>query len=124
MRLSREQARDFSEAHSEGLHDDLPREGCPDCEGRELRSYPTQAQLDEEAGRDAGLTSSELPMPLHPEEHQHPEECSMVFQGHVAAPGYGVAYECSTCGRPWLKIGSAWADPREQVYELSPEDVV
>ena len=59
-----------------------------------------------------------------PQEHTDPEECTLVYQGHVAAPGYGVAYECEVCGRPWLKIGSGWADPRERVYELSPEDVV
>jgi hypothetical protein len=31
MRLAAE-ARDMAEAHAEGLHDDLPREGCPECE--------------------------------------------------------------------------------------------
>lgn len=39
--VTREQARGMQDAHIEGLHDELPREGCPECEGRELRSYPT-----------------------------------------------------------------------------------
>lgn len=72
--------------------------------------------VKKEAGRDASLSSSG--------EHLSPEACTLVFQGQVAAPGYGVAYECSECGRPWLKVGSSLVDPREQVYELSPEDVV
>jgi hypothetical protein len=45
MRISREQAQDMSDAHAEGLHDGLAREGCPDCEDRPLTSYPTAAQL-------------------------------------------------------------------------------
>jgi hypothetical protein len=42
---TREQAKDMSHAHAEGYHADLPREGCPDCEGRELRNYPRAADL-------------------------------------------------------------------------------
>lgn len=38
--ITRAQAEDMADAHVEGLHDDLPREGCPECEGRDLRSYP------------------------------------------------------------------------------------
>jgi hypothetical protein len=41
---TREQAADMAEAHDRGLHDDLPREDCPECEGRELRSYPRQTE--------------------------------------------------------------------------------
>lgn len=37
--VTREQARDMADAHSEGLHDFL-REGCPDCEARPLSDYP------------------------------------------------------------------------------------
>ena len=36
----RHEARDFADAHAEGLHDGAPREGCPDCEGRPLTDYP------------------------------------------------------------------------------------
>jgi len=60
-------------------------------------------------------------------EHQEAQGCTdrtRVYQGHVAAPGYGVAYECSVCGRPWLKLGAGWVDPSTGPYELSPEDVV
>ena len=57
-------------------------------------------------------------------EHDDPEHCTLVFVGHVAAPGYGVAYECSECRRPWLKLGPSFVDPREQPYELQPEDVI
>jgi len=43
--ITREQASDMEDAHAQGSHDELPREGCPACEGRELRSYPTAAQV-------------------------------------------------------------------------------
>lgn len=39
--ITREQARDMAAAHAEGLHAEIPREGCPECEGRELREYPS-----------------------------------------------------------------------------------
>jgi hypothetical protein len=84
--------------------------------GRDLTPPP-----DEEASRQAGLPSSEEPSWT---EHQRVEDCTLIYQGHVAAPGYGVAYECEECGRPWLKLGSGYVDPRAQVYELSPEDVI
>lgn len=29
-----DEQREFSDAHAEGLHDDLPREGCPECKRR------------------------------------------------------------------------------------------
>lgn len=28
---TREQIQDFADAHAEGLHDEVPREFCPDC---------------------------------------------------------------------------------------------
>ena len=43
--ITREEARDMAEAHAQGLHADLPREGCPECEGRELRDYPRAADV-------------------------------------------------------------------------------
>jgi len=48
--ISREEATDMSQAHAEGWHtppDGVPREGCPECEGRTIASYPTAAQLRE-----------------------------------------------------------------------------
>jgi len=45
MKLYREQAEDMLDAHLEGLHDDLPREGCPECEGRDLKDYPRAPKL-------------------------------------------------------------------------------
>ena len=48
MRITREQAEDMADAHAQGLHDELPREGCPECEGRELRDYPRAEQPDHE----------------------------------------------------------------------------
>lgn len=45
--ITREEARDMAEAHGEGWHADLPREGCPECEGRELREYPPAAEVEE-----------------------------------------------------------------------------
>jgi hypothetical protein len=43
--VTREQARDMADAHSEGLHSKDPRQFCPDCEGRELSSYPLAARV-------------------------------------------------------------------------------
>jgi hypothetical protein len=57
-------------------------------------------------------------------EHERVDDCDLEYQGHVAAPGYGVSYRCKTCSRPWLKIGPNYVDPRERVYELRPEDVI
>jgi hypothetical protein len=50
------QARDMAEAHAEGMHADLPREGCPECEDRPLKSYPREkdiarAELKDRKGR-------------------------------------------------------------------------
>jgi len=42
--ITREEAQDMSDAHAEGLHDDLKREGCPECDRRELSSYPPAKQ--------------------------------------------------------------------------------
>lgn len=64
------------------------------------------------------------PGPEEPAEHSEASECDLVYEGHVGAPGYGVSYKCRTCGRPWLKVGQGFVDPREAVYELSPEDVI
>jgi hypothetical protein len=57
-------------------------------------------------------------------EHERVSDCTLVYEGHVAAPGYGVSYRCDECGRPWLRIGTAYHDPREQLFELRPEDVI
>jgi hypothetical protein len=56
-------------------------------------------------------------------EHPVLDDCDLVYEGHIAAPGYGVAYHCRSCGRPWVKVGTRYIDPRESVIELSPEDV-
>lgn len=45
MVITREEARDMEQAHAEGYHDELPREGCPTCSDRELSSYPTAAEI-------------------------------------------------------------------------------
>lgn len=57
-------------------------------------------------------------------EHESVDDCTLAYVGHVAAPGYGVSYVCSSCERPWLQIGTAFVDPREGPYELQPWDVV
>lgn len=50
--ITREEARDMEQAHAEGLHDELPRSGCPTCDRRELSSYPThETMLTREAAR-------------------------------------------------------------------------
>lgn len=43
MTITREEAESMAQAHAEGWHtppDGLRREGCPECEGRDLREYP------------------------------------------------------------------------------------
>lgn len=40
--IYRDEARGFSDAHADGLHDEAPRQFCPECEGRELSSYPVR----------------------------------------------------------------------------------
>jgi hypothetical protein len=35
-----EQARDMEEAHAQGYHDEIPREGCPECEDKRNRVGP------------------------------------------------------------------------------------
>lgn len=50
MIITREEAEDMAQAHAEGWHtppEGLPREGCPECEDRPLRDYPTSKQLRE-----------------------------------------------------------------------------
>jgi hypothetical protein len=37
---SREELRDFEDAHAQGLHDDLPRDWCPECERQRGRVGP------------------------------------------------------------------------------------
>lgn len=44
--VSREEARDMADAHAEGLHADLPRDFCPECEGRDLSTYPLVRDLE------------------------------------------------------------------------------
>jgi hypothetical protein len=47
--ITREQARDMADAHAEGLHtppEGVPREGCPECEDRDLRSYPLAKDVE------------------------------------------------------------------------------
>ena len=36
----------MSQSHAEGWHLTFPREGCPDCDGRDLSSYPPFAHGD------------------------------------------------------------------------------
>lgn len=45
MKITREEAQDMSEAHADGLHEEWPREGCPDCEDRPLSSYPPSNKI-------------------------------------------------------------------------------
>jgi ribbon-helix-helix CopG family protein len=47
MRISRELAADMAIAHGAGNHDNVRREGCPECEDRPLRDYPSAAELAE-----------------------------------------------------------------------------
>src|SRR4051812_4381536 len=47
----RDEAVEMSEAHAEGLHSppEIPREGCPERDRRELSSYPPRPKGDEKA---------------------------------------------------------------------------
>jgi hypothetical protein len=41
MRITREEAREMADAHGSHIPPDgIPREGCPECEGRDLSEYP------------------------------------------------------------------------------------
>lgn len=33
----------MAEAHAEGMHENAPRDGCPECLGRDLSTYPPAA---------------------------------------------------------------------------------
>jgi len=49
----------------------------------------------------------------------------MEYVGHIAAPGYGVAYRCMVCDAPRVRLGSTMIDPRDHdPIELSPADVI
>lgn len=58
--VTREQARGMQDAHNEGYHDELPREFCPDCTGRELRSYPTAFSISNKE-KDSAKSNRENP---------------------------------------------------------------
>jgi hypothetical protein len=48
----------------------------------------------------------------------------MRFVAHIAAPGYGQAWECEVCERRLTRIGEAFYDPAVSgPFELDPEDV-
>ena len=47
--ITREEAMDMEDAHGEGLHEELPRDGCPTCQGRNIMSYPTAAEVAQNA---------------------------------------------------------------------------
>lgn len=54
IQITRAQAEDMMDAHDQGFHtppEGLPREGCPDCEGRELREYPRELPNREDEQR-------------------------------------------------------------------------
>lgn len=59
MTITREEAYDMEDAHSQGLHEELPRDGCPTCQRRELSSYPTAAEVARSMPpRQRGLTTT------------------------------------------------------------------
>jgi hypothetical protein len=61
--VTREEAREYEDAHAEGWHtppDGVPRENCPQCDGRELSSYPSVAELEARQAADAALSSRGL----------------------------------------------------------------
>jgi hypothetical protein len=46
MTITRSEAQDMAHAHAEGYHSppEMPREGCPECDDRDLSSYPPFAR--------------------------------------------------------------------------------
>lgn len=48
---------------------------------------------------------------------------AMIYDGHIAAPGYGIATHCGTCSKAWIKVGNTYYPADEFVPELTPEDV-
>jgi len=52
---------------------------------------------------------------------------TLIFAGHVAAPGYGQSFTCSNCPRTFLVVGDRVIDNDDREpgdYELSIEDVI
>lgn len=49
----------------------------------------------------------------------------VAFVAHIAAPGYGQAWRCSSCETPFVRLNASapLLDAREHMFELSPEDV-
>lgn len=70
--VTREEARNMSSAHADGLHDEAPRQFCPDCEDRPLSSYPS----DENVVGSALISSIESAINnalIHFTPQQHPQ---------------------------------------------------
>ena len=50
---------------------------------------------------------------------------TVLFVAHIAAPGYGQSWHCSSCEHPFVRLNAAseLLDAREHMFELDPEDV-
>jgi hypothetical protein len=55
--ITREEAMDMEDAHGEGLHGETPRDGCPTCQNRDIKSYPTHAEVRARELEVAGLST-------------------------------------------------------------------
>lgn len=50
-------------------------------------------------------------------------EEDMIYEGHIGAPGHGVAFSCRICTAQWVKIGSQFHEAEAGAHILSPDDV-
>lgn len=60
--------------------------------------------------------------PRIPDDHNC-DETAMIYDAHIAAPGFGIATHCGVCSKQWIKVGATYYPADEFVPELTPEDV-
>lgn len=60
--------------------------------------------------------------PSIPDDHICLEEY-MIYDGHVAAPGMGIAMHCKVCTKHYIKIGNTFYPADEGAHIMIPEQV-
>lgn len=60
--------------------------------------------------------------PRIPDDHNC-DDTTMIYDAHIAAPGFGVATHCGVCSKQFVKIQNTYYPANEYVPELTPEQV-
>lgn len=55
--------------------------------------------------------------------HDSCVEEDMAYDGHIAAPGRGIAMHCRTCQKAWVKIGPTFYPADEGPFLMTIDDV-